>query len=140
MTTHKAHAQWKGNLKDGSGQMDFESGYNGKYSAASRFENGQGTNPEEMIGAAHAGCYSMALANLLAKNGHEPQNIDTKAAVDLEKTDDGFRITKINLNTTASVPNMKADEFNKFAEQARTECTVSQALSVEIGLDAKLES
>ncbi len=139
MTTHKAQALWQGNLKEGQGNMNLGSGeYKGDFSAATRFEEGKGTNPEEMIGAAHAGCYSMALAHLLSEDGHKAEKIDTKAAVNLDKTDNGFAITSIHLDTTANIPNMSADEFNKYAEKARTECTVSKALKVDITLDARL--
>ena len=141
MTTHKAQAEWQGNLKDGRGNMKLGSGeFKGDFNAATRFEEGNGTNPEEMIGAAHAGCYSMALANLLAEAGHKPKNVSTRAAVNLDKTDNGFAITKIHLETEANIPNMKDDEFKKFAEKAKTECTVSKALGVDISLNATLKS
>jgi osmotically inducible protein OsmC len=140
MPTRHASAQWQGSLKEGQGQMQFGS-FSGKYSAASRFEDGEGTNPEELIGAAHAGCFSMAFAVQLGNAGYNPKNIQTKADVRIEKVGDGFKITNILLNTEAEVPEISEDEFSKLADAAKSGCPVSQALAgVDIGLNAKLVS
>lgn len=113
--------------------------YQGSYSFPSRFENGSGTNPEELIAAAHAGCYSMALANMLSQAGHVPNAVQTNASVHLEKGDSGFGITRIDLVTTADVPGIDEAEFHKHAEAAKAGCPVSKALAaVEITLDATL--
>src|SRR5947209_9229693 len=105
MPTRNAEAEWRGGLQDGSGQMRFGSGaFDGAYSFKSRFEDGTGTNPEELLAAAHAGCYSMALSGALGRNGTPPTRIATTAEVHLDKTDDGFRIQKIDLHTEADVP------------------------------------
>ncbi|MGM0547533.1 MAG: OsmC family protein, partial [Bacteroidota bacterium] len=116
MPTRKANAQWNGDLKNGNGSMELESGsYKGKYSFASRFENGDGTNPEELIGAAHAGCFSMALSLELSEAGYDPQSINTRAEVTFDLTDDGPAITGIKLITKADVPGIGNDKFQEFA-------------------------
>jgi osmotically inducible protein OsmC len=140
MPTRTSSAQWQGSLKDGSGTMALGSGaFEGPYSFPSRFENGQGTNPEELIAAAHAGCFSMAFSNILSQAGHVPTSVDTKASVHLEKTDAGFGITRIDLVTRADVPGVDRDEFQKLAGQAKANCPVSKALAaVDITLDATL--
>src|SRR6476661_8825113 len=121
-----ADAEWKGNLKEGSGMMKLGSGaYEGAYSFQSRFENGTGTNPEELIAAAHAGCFSMALSHGLAQAGHPPKRVHTTAKVHLEKTDTGFGIPRIDLITEAEVPGMSAADFQKQAETAKQNCPVS---------------
>jgi lipoyl-dependent peroxiredoxin len=113
--------------------------FSGEYSFPTRFENGKGTNPEELIAAAHAGCYSMALSHLLAGAGHPPESIETSAAVKLDMTPDGFAITSIALTTRGSVPGIDSVEFAKHAEAAKLGCPVSKALSaVTITLDAAL--
>ena len=143
MPTRNSSAVWEGNLRDGKGTMKLGSGsYEGAYTYASRFENGKGTNPEELIGAAHAGCFSMALANGLSKSGHEPRRISTTARVSLTKGDSGFRITAIELETEASVPGLDKNDFQKHAEDAKKNCPVSRALSEEISItvQAKLVS
>jgi osmotically inducible protein OsmC len=105
MATRSSSAEWRGNLKDGSGKMRLGSGaYEGAFSFASRFENGTGTNPEELIAAAHAGCFSMALSHGLAQAGHAPKRVATTARVHLEKVEGGFGITRIELDTEAEVP------------------------------------
>jgi osmotically inducible protein OsmC len=116
--------------------------YEGAYTYASRFENAKGTNPEELIGAAHAGCFSMALAGALAKSGHEPKKISTTARVSLTKGDAGFRITAIELDTEVSVPGLDKNDLQKHAEDAKKNCPVSRALSEEISItvQAKLVS
>ncbi|TYP94814.1 osmotically inducible protein OsmC [Fodinibius salinus] len=140
MPTRKANAQWNGDLENGNGTMKLESGsYKGEYSFASRFESGNGTNPEELIGAAHAGCYSMALSNELAQAGYDPKSVETEANVTFEVTDDGPAITKIKLITKANISDIDEDTFQQFANGAKDGCPVSKALSgTEILLDASL--
>lgn len=140
MPIRKASAVWEGTLKGGKGSMALGSGaFEGKYSFGSRFENEEGTNPEELIGAAHAGCFSMALAHALAEAGFEPKSIETASSVELEKGDEGFRITSIHLKTLASVPKIDGDKFQQFAEEAKHNCPVSRALAgVNISLEAEL--
>ena len=135
-----AEARWNGGLLKGNGTMRLGSGaYEGKYSFGSRFEEEPGTNPEELIGAAHAGCFSMALSGALGKEGHDPQSIETKAVVHLEKQDAGFAITLIELKTHAVIPNISEEEFLEFAEGAKANCPVSRALAaVPIRLEATL--
>lgn len=140
MPTQQAEATWNGDLKNGNGTMRMESGsYEGSYSFASRFENGEGTNPEELIGAAHAGCYAMALSNELAEAGHDPKSVDATADVTFEVTDDGPAITGIKLTVKANIPGIDDSEFQKFAEGAKKGCPVSKALAgTTITLDASL--
>jgi osmotically inducible protein OsmC len=128
-------------MPGGEGTMRFGSGaFEGKYSFASRFEDGPGTNPEELIGAAHAGCFSMAFAGNLQRAGHEPQSVETSARVHIDKSGDGFTITRIELDTTASVPGIDEGEFQQIATASKDGCPVSRALAGvgEITLDAKL--
>jgi lipoyl-dependent peroxiredoxin len=142
MPTRNAHAEWNGSISEGSGRMQFGSGaFEGAYSFKSRMEEGPGTNPEELLGAAHAGCFSMALSVVLGAEGHEPESIKTDAKVRFDKQGDGFAITSIALTTRAKVPGMDNDEFVKAAEAAKENCPVSQALrgGPEISLDAALE-
>jgi osmotically inducible protein OsmC len=140
MPTRNAEAVWEGDLKSGRGTMTLGSGaYSGAYSFQSRFEAGTGTNPEELIAAAHAGCFSMALSHALAQAGNPPRRVHTTAKVHLEKTADGFGIPRIDLVCEADVPGMEAGEFKRQAEQAKRTCPVSKLLSAaEITLDAKL--
>ena len=140
MPTRKADAVWEGDLKGGKGNIKLGSGaFNGSYSFGTRFENAPGTNPEELIGAAHAGCFSMALAAALGKAGFQPQRVATTADVTLDKVGEGFKITKIKLTTEAKIPNIDDAKFREFAENAKKGCPVSQALSATpIELDAKL--
>lgn len=140
MPIRKSSATWHGNLKDGNGTMRLGSGaYEGKYSFGSRFEESKGTNPEELIGAAHAGCFSMAFAATLAANGFKPEKVETEAKVHLDKVGDGFKITGIELQTEASVPDIDNDKFQALAEDAKVNCPVSQSLAaVKISLTAKL--
>lgn len=142
MPKRKAEAEWNGDLKGGNGTMKFESGaYEGKYSFSSRFEEGTGTNPEELIGAAHAGCFSMALSGELTKEGFSPESIKTSATVSLEKNNGGFAIKTITLDTEASIPEIDNETFQQHAESAKKNCPVSQALAgVEIKLNASLNS
>ncbi|MFN3981149.1 MAG: OsmC family protein [Caldilinea sp.] len=137
MPVRKANAIWNGTLKEGSGVMKLGSGaYDGPYSYQSRFEDGAGTNPEELIGAAHAGCFSMFLSALLSKDGFTPESIETTAKVYLEA---GPTIAKIELNSTVNVPGLDAAKLQEYAEAAKANCPVSKALaSVEIVLNAAL--
>jgi len=140
MPVRAATAEWKGNLKDGTGEVATATGsFSGAYSFPSRFEEGRGTNPEELIAAAHAGCFSMALAGGLTKAGHAPESVRTEARVHLDKSDQGFSITRIVLNTSARVPGVSEDEFAEIAEGAKAGCPVSRALAaVDIELEASL--
>jgi osmotically inducible protein OsmC len=142
MPLRKASAQWKGDLKSGKGSLNTETKLlnNTPYDAGSRFESGSTTNPEELIGAAHAGCFSMALANSLSKEGFKVNSIDTNAKVHLDKLEGGFTITKIELETVGDVEGMDNDKFKEFAEKSKTGCPVSKALTGPmIVLDAKLK-
>jgi lipoyl-dependent peroxiredoxin len=140
MPVRKANAVWTGGLKEGSGRMSLGSGaYEGPYSFSSRFEEGTGTNPEELIGAAHAGCFSMALAAGLGRAGFVPERVETLARVHLEKAEAGFRIARIELQTRASVPGVDDATFQQHARTAKENCPVSKALGgVTIELDARL--
>jgi osmotically inducible protein OsmC len=140
MAVRSAEAEWKGNLREGQGTVKLGSGaYEGRYSFASRFESGTGTNPEELIGAAHAGCFSMALSAGLGRAGYTPTRIHTTAKVHLEKVGEGFGITKIELETEAQIPGIDAKTFHEHAEGAKKGCPVSKALAgTEITLTAKL--
>jgi lipoyl-dependent peroxiredoxin len=142
MPVRNAEARWEGDLPNGKGTMRFGGGaFEGQYSFSSRFEDGAGTNPEELIAAAHAGCFSMALSNGLAKAGFTPTRVETTASVHLEKTDAGFGITKIDLRTEAEVPGIDQAAFDEQAETAKKNCPVSKALAaVDINLEAKLVS
>ena len=142
MPVRKAEAEWTGDLTHGSGRLTTGRGnFEGSYSFGSRFEEAAGTNPEELVAAAHAGCFSMALSNQLAKAGHEPESVKTTARVHLEKGADGFSISKIELICRARVPGIDAATFSAKADAAKTGCPVSKALSaVEITMDAQLEN
>lgn len=137
----KASAIWHGTLKEGKGTISTESGLlkDAPYSFSTRFENGKGTNPEELIAAAHAGCYSMALSNVLTNAKLPPESVDTSAEVTLEKTEAGFTVTKIHLTARAKVPGASKDAFTTAANDAKTNCPISRLLkAVEITLDAQL--
>ena len=141
MPARKADARWEGSLQEGNGTMRLGGGaYEGPYTFKSRFEEGTGTNPEELIAAAHAGCYSMALSGALGRNGHEPRSVSTTASVHLNKTDAGFRVQKIDLVTEADVPGIDEATFQEIANTAKETCPISALLSgsAEITLDAKL--
>ncbi len=140
MPKRNAKAIWNGDLKNGKGNMSFGSGaYEGAYTFKSRFEEGTGTNPEELIGAAHAGCFSMALAGDLADAGFSPESVNTDADVILEFVDGDPAITTIVLNTKANVPDIEDDTFQEIAEGAKKNCPVSKALAgVNIKLNAEL--
>ena len=140
MPVRKAEAVWEGNLMKGKGSMKFGGGaFEGPYSFASRFESGAGTNPEELIGAAHAGCFSMAFSLFLEKAGFSPERIHTDAKVHIDKVGDGFKITVIELDTQAKVPGVDEKKFQELAEAAKKGCPVSVALAgTEIRLKAAL--
>lgn len=141
MPARKAEAQWEGNLAEGSGRMKLGSGaFDGPYSFKSRFEEGESaTNPEELIGAAHAGCFTMALTAQLSRAGHKPTRIHTTAQVKLEKVGEGFSITNIDLETEAEIPGIDDAAFQQFALEAKQNCPVSKALAgTEISLKATL--
>jgi osmotically inducible protein OsmC len=145
MPARTGEAEWKGDLQSGGGEVALGSGaFSGSYSFKSRFEDEQGsagTNPEELIAAAHAACYSMALSNALSNAGHTPDRVHTVATVRLERGDGGFAITSIELRTEAEVPGIDAETFRSEAETAKANCPVSKALAaVEITLEAKLLS
>jgi osmotically inducible protein OsmC len=144
MPDRKAKAHWEGSLQGGGGTVALGSGaFEGQYGYKSRFEDGPGTNPEELIGAAHAGCFSMAFSLFLGNAGYEPESIDTDATVHFGPDPDGegFSISRIDLALRARVPDIDAAEFEQLANAAKANCPVSKALSggVEIGLDARLE-
>lgn len=141
MPVRKANAVWYGNLIDGNGKLGSETGaVSGQYSFKSRFEEGTGTNPEELVAAAHSGCFSMAFANTLAKAGFNPKSVKTEDKVHFEKVGDGFSITKIEMSTDAEVPGIDEQTFLKLAEDAKKNCPISRALSekIELVLNAKL--
>jgi len=139
MAVRSAEAVWEGTLQEGNGRMAFGS-FEGAYSFGSRFEDSPGTNPEELIGAAHAGCFSMALSGRLTKAGFPPKRIYTKSRVHLGKVNEQMRITRIELETEAQVPEIGLDLFQEIAEAAKIGCPVSVALSaIEITLNARLK-
>jgi osmotically inducible protein OsmC len=136
MPTRNAQAQWNGNLEEGSGTVSFGD-FKEAYSAASRFGDAGGTNPEELIGAAHAGCFSMALSLMLGEAGFEPESIDTDAEVTIKQDGDDIFIPTIRLSTEADVPGIDDETFRSIAEQAKQGCPVSKALA---GVDIELEA
>ena len=138
----KAYAVWKGGIINGSGTISSDSGVlsNTQYSFSSRFENGIGTNPEELIAAAHAGCFSMAFSGQLGAAKHTPESIKTTATVTIEKQGDGFTITAVHLDVTAKVPGASIEAFNAAAKKAKEGCPVSKVLNATITMDAVLES
>ena len=140
MPVRKADAVWEGDIRGGNGKVSLGSGaFEGRYSFGSRFEEGAGTNPEELIGAAHAGCFSMALSGGLGRGGHTPKRIATTAKVHIEKVGEGFSITRIELDTQAEVPGIDDATFQEFANKAKEGCPVSKALAgTQITLNAKL--
>ncbi|HEV2297461.1 MAG TPA: OsmC family protein [Candidatus Acidoferrales bacterium] len=138
----KASAVWNGSLKDGKGTITTDSGVLSKtpYSFATRFENARGTNPEELIAAAHAGCFTMALSAELGKAGITPESLETSAAVTLEKLEAGFTVTKIHLDVAARIPNADQAAFEKAAQAAKAGCPISRLLKAEITMTARLVS
>ncbi len=140
MSTRQAHARWEGTIKDGTGTVDFGNGaFKGAYSFSSRFADGAGTNPEELLGAAHAGCFAMALSLILGEAGFTPEYIDATAHVTIEPHNGGFKITKSHIVCKAMVKSLDQATFAKHAETAKANCPVSQALAgTDITLDATL--
>lgn len=140
MPVRSAEATWQGTLKEGEGNIKLESGaYDGAFNFVSRFESGSATNPEELLGAAHAGCFTMALNSRLFNNGFAPTRVHTVAQVSLEKGESGFGISHIHLITEAEVPNLSAEDFAAHAEATKESCIVSRALSaVPMSIEAKL--
>ena len=136
----KASAVWKGSLKEGKGTISTDSGVlsNTQYSFATRFENGKGTNPEELIAAAHAGCFTMALSAQLGNAGITPDSLETTASLTLEKLETGWTITKIHLDVAARVPGNVRAAFEKAAQEAKANCPVSRLLKAEITMSARL--
>jgi len=135
-----ASARWKGGLQDGRGSLSTASGVldAAQYSFKTRFQDGKGTNPEELLGAAHAGCYSMALSMILGEAGYTPEQIDTQATVSLDEAEGGFAITAVHLDVTARVPGADTEAFKKAANDAKAGCPVSKVLNARITMDAKL--
>lgn len=144
MATRDGSGEWRGDLRSGSGTVSVASGLisDGNFSFSSRFEEGPGTNPEELIAAAHAGCFSMALSNILAGDGHTPESVKTTAKVHFRMVDDAPTITQIDLVTEGRVPGIDQAQFADYAEQAKTGCPVSRALAAvgEITLEPTLVS
>jgi lipoyl-dependent peroxiredoxin len=138
----KAWAVWQGSIKEGGGTISTETGVlkEAPYGFKSRFENGKGTNPEELIGAAHAGCFSMAFSLMLGEAGLTPERIETHAAVTLDKVGEGFAITKSHLTVKAKIPGADQAKFESIANKAKDNCPVSKLLKAEITMEATLES
>ena len=138
----KGSAVWRGGLKDGKGVVSTDSGVlaDTQYSFSTRFEDGKGTNPEELIAAAHAGCFSMALSAQLGNAGITPEQIQTTATVSLDKTDGGFAITAIHLDVVAKIPGADKSAFDTAASNAKSGCPVSKVLNASITMDARLEA
>ena len=136
----KASAVWKGSLKEGKGTISSESGVlsNTPYSFSTRFENAKGTNPEELIAAAHAGCFTMALSAQLGTAGITPESLETTASLTLDKLDTGWTITKVHLDVAARIPGVDKAAFDKAAENAKAGCPVSRLLKAEITMTARL--
>jgi osmotically inducible protein OsmC len=136
----KAYAAWQGGIRDGKGTLTTESKVlsNTPYSFATRFEGAPGTNPEELLGAAHAGCFTMALSLILGEAGIRPEKIDTGATVTLEKQDGGFTITHVHLDVTVKAAGADHAKFNEAAQKAKADCPLSKVLRAEISMDAKL--
>jgi lipoyl-dependent peroxiredoxin len=138
MAVRNAEAVWDGTLREGRGRMKFGT-FEGPFSFSSRFEEGEGTNPEELIGAAHAGCFSMALSGALQRAGFDPQQIRTQAQVHLGKVDEKMRITRVHLITNVQASGIENEQFQQIAQEAKAGCPVSNALTgVEITLEAQL--
>ena len=138
----KGSATWRGGLRDGAGTVSTESGVlsEAQYSFGTRFEEGKGTNPEELIGAAHAGCFSMALSKQLNDAGFTADSINTTASVRLEKTDAGFTVTSVHLDVTVKAPGLEQSAFETAANNAKAGCPISRLLNAELTMDAKLAS
>ena len=136
----KASAVWKGSLKEGKGTISADSGVlsNTQYSFSTRFENGKGTNPEELIAAAHAGCFTMALSAQLGNAGITPETLETTASLTLEKLDAGFTVTKVHLDVAGRIPGNDKAAFEKAAQEAKAGCPISRLLKAEITMTARL--
>ena len=136
----KASAVWKGSLKEGKGTISSESGVlsNTAYSFSTRFENAKGTNPEELIAAAHAGCFTMALSAQLGNAGITPESLETTASLTLDKLDAGWTVTKVHLDVTAHIPGADKSAFDKAAENAKAGCPISRLLNAQITMSARL--
>ena len=142
MPTRSGSAVWKGDLEGGEGDLTVGDGvFSGAYSFKSRFEEGEGTNPEELIAAAHAACFSMAFSNILAGSGHTPESVETRARVVLKEVDGAPTLARIELTAEGSVPGIDPDEYQRLAEEAKKDCPVSRALASvpEITLEASLK-
>jgi len=142
MPTRSASAKWEGGLKDGKGSFTGQTGLSGQYNFSSRFENGAGSNPEELLAAAEAACYSMALSVGLERNGTPPKSVETTARCTVEKVGDAFAITKMHLDVKASVPNLDDATFQRLARETKDGCPVSKALkgNVDLQVNATLSS
>ena len=139
MIDRKADARWEGNLREGRGTIRLGSGaFDGPYSFGTRFESAPGTNPEELLGAALAGCFTMALSMLLTTAGHPPASLETTAMVHLDKVGEGFALTGIDLVTRGKAPGQTQAEFQRLAEDAKANCIISKALTVPMTLQATL--
>jgi len=138
----KASAVWKGGIKDGGGTISTETGVlkEAPYGFKARFEGGPGTNPEELIGAAHAGCFSMAFSLMLTEAGLKPDQIDTHAAITLEKVGDGFAVTSSHLDVVARIPGIDQAQFDELANKAKAGCPISKLLNTNITMTARLEA
>lgn len=136
-----ADARWQGSLENGKGSITTESGVlsDTQYSFSTRFEQGNGTNPEELVAGAHAGCYSMALSMILGESDLTPDSIETRADVTLDQVEDGFAVTRIHLTVRARVPGASREDFDKAAQAAKDNCPISKLMTAEITMDAKLE-
>jgi osmotically inducible protein OsmC len=141
MTTRKGWAVWKGGIKDGSGTISTETGvlHDAPYGFKSRFEKGEGTNPEELLAAAHAACFSMALSLMLGEAGMIPERIETHAEVTIEKVGEGFEITQSHLNVSAKVPGADDTRFQEIAHKAKSGCPVSKLFKADITMEAQLQ-
>lgn len=141
MLRRKASAVWNGSLKEGNGKISTDSRVlaEAQYSFSTRFEEGNGTNPEELIAAAHAGCFSMALSGQLTNAGHPPDSVRTEATVKMEKTDAGFTVTEVQLDVVARVPGIDQAGFDTAANNAKSGCPISRLLKAEIRMNARLE-
>lgn len=141
-TVKKASAVWKGPIKEGGGTISTETGVlkEAPYGFKARFEDGPGTNPEELIGAAHAGCFSMALSLMLGEAGFTPDKIETHAAVTLEKLADGFSVTSSHLDVTATIAGIDQAKFDEIANKAKTGCPISKLLNTSITMEARLQT
>ena len=141
MATRNGSAEWRGDLRNGAGKVTVGDGvFEGAYSFASRFEEGEGTNPEELIAGAHASCFAMALSNILASDGHVPDSVRAQARVHLRNVDGAPTIAQIDLDVVGEVPGIDEQQFTQYAQQAKTDCPVSRALAAvpEVTLTARL--